>query len=57
MVDRKDGQTLRIEYAVAVQSSLDALGLVSWNEFSENSCVEPSEIFGIRYLDVVRECG
>jgi hypothetical protein len=54
-VDRKDGQTLRTEYAAAVQSSPDALGLISWNEFSENSYVEPSEKFGTRYLDVLRE--
>jgi hypothetical protein len=54
-VDRKDGQTLRIQYATALQSSPDALGLISWNEFSENSYVEPSEKFGTRYLDVLRE--
>ncbi len=54
-VDRKDGQTLRTQYAAAVRSSPDALGLISWNEFSENSYVEPSEKFGTRYLDVVRE--
>jgi hypothetical protein len=54
-VDRKDGQTLRTEYAAAVQSSPDALGLISWNEFSENSHIEPSEHFGTRYLDVLRE--
>ena len=54
-VDREDGQTLRTEYAAAVHSSPDVLGLISWNEFSENSYVEPSQKFGTRYLDVVRE--
>jgi hypothetical protein len=54
-VDRKDGQTLRTEYAAAVRSSPDALGLISWNEFSENSYIEPSTRFGARYLDVMRE--
>ncbi len=54
-VDRKDGQTLRMEYATAVRSSPDMLGLISWNEFSENSYVEPSEKYGTRYLDVLRE--
>jgi len=46
---------MRSEYAVAVNSSPDALGLISWNEFSENSYIEPSEKFGTRYLDVLRE--
>ena len=54
-VDRKDGETLRAEYAAAVNSSPDLLGLISWNEFSENSYVEPSQKFGTRYLDVLRE--
>src|SRR2546430_8981257 len=55
IVERKDGETLRTEYGTAVRSSPDVLGLISWNEFSENSFVEPSEKFGTRYLDVLRE--
>jgi hypothetical protein len=54
-VDRLDGRTLRTEYATAVRSSPDALGLISWNEFSENTYVEPSRKYGRRYLDVLRE--
>ena len=54
-VDRRDGQTLRTEYAAAVGSSPDVLGLISWNEFSENSYVEPSQKFGHHYLDVLRQ--
>ena len=42
-VPRRDGETLRTEYNAAVSSSPDALGLISWNEFSENTHVEPSE--------------
>jgi hypothetical protein len=54
-VERRDGQTLRAEYTTAVRSAPDLLGLISWNEFSENSYVEPSEKYGTRYLDVLRE--
>lgn len=53
VVDRKDGQTLRIQYNTAMQSSPDAIGLISWNEFSENSHIEPSENYGDRYLKVL----
>jgi hypothetical protein len=53
VVDRKDGQTLRIQYNMAMQSSPDAIGLISWNEFSENSHIEPSENYGDRYLKVL----
>lgn len=54
-VPRDDGRTLRIQYATALRSSPDALGLISWNEFSENTYVEPSKKFGHRYLDVLAE--
>ena len=53
-VPRRDGQTLRAEYAAAVGSSPDALALISWNEFSENTHVEPSEANGATYLTVLR---
>jgi hypothetical protein len=52
-VDRKDGETLEIQFNVALKSSPDAIGLISWNEFSENSYIEPSESYGHRYLDVL----
>jgi hypothetical protein len=54
-VDRQDGSTLRAEYATAVSSSPDVLGLISWNEFSENSYVEPSQRYGHVYLDVLKD--
>jgi len=54
-VARNDGTTLRTEYATALRSSPDALGLISWNEFSENTYVEPSKKFGRRYLEVLAE--
>lgn len=53
VVDRKDGGTLQIQYSTAIQSSPDAIGLISWNEFSENSHIEPSEKYGDRYLKVL----
>ena len=55
VVDRNGGQTLRTEYAGALSSSPDVLGLISWNEFSENSYIEPSKKYGSLYLDTVRE--
>lgn len=54
-VDRRDGETLRLEYAAARASQPDLLGLISWNEFSENSHVEPSVRYGQRSLEVLGE--
>ncbi len=55
VVPRRNGATLRGEFAAALTSSPDAVGLISWNEFSENSQIEPSRAFGDRYLRVVAD--
>jgi Glycosyl hydrolase family 99 len=55
VVERKDGATLRQEFQAALGSSPDAVGLISWNEFSENSHIEPSRQFGSRYLQVLAD--
>jgi hypothetical protein len=55
VVDRKDGATFRTEINTAMASSPDALGIISWNEFSENSYIEPSQKYGNQYLNIVSE--
>jgi hypothetical protein len=55
VVEREDGETLRKQIDAALRSSPDAIGLISWNEFSENSHVEPSQRYGMRYLEVLAD--
>jgi hypothetical protein len=55
VVGRRGGATLREELDAATRSSPDAIGLISWNEFSENTHVEPSVDHGSRYLDAVAD--
>jgi hypothetical protein len=55
VVDRQGGATLRTELDAAATSAPDAVGLISWNEFSENTHVEPSRNHGSRYLQVVAD--
>lgn len=50
VIPRRDGDTLREEWRLAVNSSPDAVGILSWNEFSENSHVEPSMRYGNQSL-------
>jgi hypothetical protein len=54
VVRRRDGATLRSSWQAALTTVPDAIGVISWNEFSENTYIEPSERFGQRYLDVLR---
>ena len=51
-VPRHDGATLETELATALESAPDAIGLISWNEFSENSHIEPSCEYGDDYLAI-----
>jgi hypothetical protein len=54
-VDRMNGETLRAEWNAAISSRPAAVGVISWNEFSENTHVEPSKAHGNRYLEVIAE--
>jgi hypothetical protein len=53
VIPRRDGQTLRVAINAAIDSSPDAIGLISWNEYSENSEVEPSRDHGSTALRVI----
>jgi hypothetical protein len=52
-VPRRDGATLRQSFAAARGSEPDAIGLISWNEFSENTHIEPSQKYGATELNVL----
>lgn len=45
VVNREGGDMLRIQLEGAIQSAPDAIGVISWNEFSENSHIEPSCLY------------
>jgi glycosyl hydrolase family 99 len=55
VVPRAHGETLRTEMDGALESSPDAVGLISWNEFSENSDIEPSLNHGSTELRVLAD--
>jgi hypothetical protein len=55
VVPRHGGDTLRRELNAAASSSPDAIGVISWNEFSENTFVEPSRAYGSTALNVIAE--
>jgi Glycosyl hydrolase family 99 len=53
VIERDEGKTFRLELNAAVRSSPDAIGVISWNEFSENSHIEPSVNYGNTALEVL----
>jgi hypothetical protein len=51
VVPRREGDTLRALWEGALASLPHAIGVISWNEFSENTHIEPSERHGARALE------
>ena len=54
-VPRRSGGTLRSSYDIAAGTNPDAVGVISWNEFSENTYIEPSEKYGTTDLNVLAD--
>ena len=55
VIPRNDGDTLRQELDTAQRSAPDVIGLISWNEFSENTHIEPSHEYGTTALEVLAD--
>ena len=55
VVDREGGKMLERQLGVALDSFPDAIGVISWNEFSENSEIEPSKKYGDQALQVLAD--
>jgi len=54
VIGRDDGRTLVRSLNDAFASSPDAVGVISWNEWSENTYIEPGERYGGRELAVLQ---
>jgi Glycosyl hydrolase family 99 len=54
VIERNEGKTLRLQLNAALRSSPDMIGVISWNEFSENSHIEPSVNYGTVALDTLK---
>jgi hypothetical protein len=50
VIERNHGAMLRRQMGGALVSNPDAVGVISWNEFSENSQIEPSCTYGAQDL-------
>jgi hypothetical protein len=52
--EREDGGFLVRGWGAALEINADAILIVSWNEFVENSHIEPSVLYGTQSLDILR---
>jgi len=54
-VDRAGGQVYDDQWRAAVTTAADWVIITTWNEFWENTEIEPSVRYGTRFLDLTRE--
>lgn len=52
--DRQNGEWYKSTWAGAASANPDMIVITSWNEFVENTYIEPSVNFGTQYLDLTR---
>ena len=57
LIDREDGATYgkMIDFALSLDTPPDMVVVSTFNEFHENTHIEPSEKLGRKYLDMTRE--
>jgi hypothetical protein len=54
VISRDGGKTLQISLDNAYGSHPDAIGVISWNEWSENTYIEPGKRYGSAELNVLQ---
>lgn len=54
-VDRANGSTYDTQWRTAVTTAADWVIITTWNEFFENTHIEPSATYGTAYLDATRK--
>lgn len=52
---RNDGAFFRTTFAAAAAVNPAMIAITSWNEYFENTYIEPSQVYGTAYLDIARE--
>jgi hypothetical protein len=55
VIARDGGSTFRLSLDDAYASTPDAVGVISWNEWSENTYIEPGRRYGTQELSVLRD--
>jgi hypothetical protein len=53
--DRQEGEFYRFTWEAALDSDPDWIFITSWNEWWEHTHIEPSQLYGDRYLEITRE--
>ncbi|MDR3573223.1 MAG: endo-1,3-alpha-glucanase family glycosylhydrolase [Anaerolineaceae bacterium] len=52
---RNNGEFYRMTFQAAIESDPDWIFITTWNEYPENTYIEPSQNFGDLYLNITRQ--
>lgn len=55
ILDARDGATFGETLQLALEQQPDMIQLITWNDYGEDTTIEPTEEYGYRYLEVVQE--
>jgi len=53
-VSRREGETLRRQFAAAARNRPEHITIYGWNEYFEGASIEPSKQFGMDYVELLR---
>ena len=53
-LDAQDGATFQYTLDMALANNVDAIQLVTWNDYGEGTMIEPTEETGYQYLEIVQ---
>ncbi len=54
-LDSRDGETFRRTLERAMASASPIVQIITWNDFGEGTCVEPTREYGYRYLEAIQQ--
>jgi hypothetical protein len=54
-LDHRGGETLRVALDLAIDGPWPVVQLVTWNDFTEGTMIEPTEEFGYTFLEVIQQ--
>ena len=55
ILPREDGALYRGAFSAAIESNPDWIAITSWNEWLENTQIEPGELYGTQFLKLTKE--
>jgi hypothetical protein len=53
-LDSQNGQTFKSTLQKALDSNPDIIQIVTWNDYGEGTIIEPTTLFGNKYLEIVQ---